>query len=59
MSTFKWFLVGIAIVVTSPLWFAIGSFLLVAFAYLSAIGFALGTLVGVVMLIHALLSKDA
>ena len=59
MTTFKWFLIGIAIVVTSPIWFAVGGFLLMAFAYLSVIGFAFATLVGVVMLVHALISKDA
>ena len=59
MTTFKWFLIGIAIVVTSPIWFAVGWFLLMAFAYLSVIGFAFATLVGVVMLVHVLISKDA
>ncbi len=59
MTTFKWFLIGIAIVVTSPIWFAVGWFLLIAFAYLSVIGFAFSTLVGVAMLVHVLISKDA
>ena len=59
MTNFKWFLIGIAVFVTSPVWFAVGWFLLMAFAYLSVIGFALGTLVGVAMLVHALVSKDA
>ena len=59
MNNLKWFLIGIAIVVTSPIWFAVGWFLLIAFAYLSVIGFAFATLVGVVMLIHTLVSKDA
>ena len=59
MTNLKWFLVGVAIVVTSPIWFAIGWFLLMAFAYLSVIGFAFATLIGVFMLIHTLVSEDA
>jgi len=59
MTNLKWFLIGIAIFVTSPIWFAVGGFLLMAFVYLSVIGFAFATLVGVVMLVHALVSKDA
>ena len=59
MTNLQLFLIGIAIVVTSPIWFAVGGFLLMAFAYLSVIGFAFATLVGVVMLVHALISKDA
>ena len=59
MTNLKWFLVGIAIFVTSPIWFVVGWFLLMAFLYLSVIGFAVGALVGVFMLIHALVSGDA
>ena len=59
MTYLKWFLIGVAIVVTSPIWFAIGWFLLIAFLYLSVIGFAFATLIGVFMLIHILVSEDA
>ena len=59
MTNLQWFLIGVAVVVTAPIWFAVGWFLLMAVAYLSVIGFAFGTLVGVAMLIHTLVNKDA
>lgn len=54
----KMFLIVVAVFVAAPIWIPVGTWLIVALVYLSVIGFAFGTVVGVVMLIYSLLSND-